>query len=176
MHHSDIQLTRLTTADVCELQALSKATFSEAFASSNTEENMKDYFATSLSQERLKEEINHPGSEFYFAKLDGRDIGYLKINFAGAQTVQKHTNSLEVERIYVLQAFHGQKVGQLLLDKAIEIAQEHNLNYIWLGVWEHNLKAIRFYEKNGFTRFATHPFQLGDDIQTDLLMKLVPDA
>jgi ribosomal protein S18 acetylase RimI-like enzyme len=42
---------------------------------------------------------------------------------------------------------------------------------VWLGVWEKNLRAISFYEKNGFIAFDQHIFQLGDDRQTDIMMK-----
>jgi diamine N-acetyltransferase len=173
MDHSTIRLIPITAADVSELQTLGKTTFLETFASSNTEDNMKHYLDTSFTQERLVAEMNNPGSEFYFAKLGDQAVGYLKINFAGAQTEVQYENSLELERIYVLEAFQGQKVGQLLLNEAIKIARTNKMDYLWLGVWEHNLKAIIFYEKNGFAQFATHAFQLGDDVQTDILMKIV---
>jgi ribosomal protein S18 acetylase RimI-like enzyme len=72
----------------------------------------------------------------------------------------------------VLQDFHGKKVGQLLYDKAIEIARQLNVDYVWLGVWEENPRAIAFYRKNGFVAFDKHIFKLGDDEQTDIMMKL----
>jgi diamine N-acetyltransferase len=87
--------------------------------------------------------------------------------------LQGNNNSLEIERIYVLQEFQGKKVGQMLFGKAVEIAKQKNADYIWLGVWEKNIKAIRFYEKNGFVPFGKHLFKLGDDEQTDIMMKLV---
>ena len=72
----------------------------------------------------------------------------------------------------MLKEFHGKKVGQFLYDKAIELAKEKNVDYVWLGVWEKNQRAIRFYEKNGFVIFDKHIFKLGNDAQTDILMKL----
>ncbi len=72
----------------------------------------------------------------------------------------------------VLKEFHGKKVGQLLYDKAIEIAKQKNTEYIWLGVWEENPRAISFYKKNCFVEFDKHFFKLGDDKQTDIMMKL----
>lgn len=60
-----------------------------------------------------------------------------------------------------------------MIQKTIEIGIENNLDYIWLGVWEHNVDAIKFYEKQGFKKFDTHIFKLGDDEQTDNLMKLI---
>ena len=119
------------------------------------------YFATSATN-----------SVFYFAELDNQVIGYLKLNFGGAQTELKDNKALEIERIYVTKAFHGKKVGQLLYNKAIEVAKEKSADYIWLGVWEENQKALQFYKKNGFVEFDKHVFVLGDDAQTDLMMKL----
>ena len=79
---------------------------------------------------------------------------------------------MEIERIYVLDEFHGKKVGLTLYNRALEIAQQRNIDYIWLGVWENNFKALNFYRKQGFIEFDQHIFKLGNDEQTDLLMKL----
>ncbi len=49
--------------------------------------------------------------------------------------------------------------------------QELNLPWLWLGVWEKNEPAILFYEKQGFVPFDTHGFMLGNDLQTDILMR-----
>lgn len=157
--------------DLAQLQQISKETFFETFATSNTEENMQHYLETRLSLERLSMELLNPGSTFYFAVIDGRVVGYLKLNTGNAQTEVQNDHSLEIERIYVLNEFHGLKIGQQLVEKAMEIAHETKMNDIWLGVWEENTRAIRFYEKNGFVTFDQHVFKLGDDEQTDLLMK-----
>ncbi|MNF16430.1 Protease synthase and sporulation negative regulatory protein PAI 1 [compost metagenome] len=53
----------------------------------------------------------------------------------------------------------------------MEVAVQEQVLYIWLGVWEENKRALRFYEKNGFTVFDKHIFRLGNDEQTDLMMK-----
>ena len=98
-------------------------------------------------------------------------MAYMKVNFDNAQTEEGYTNSLEVQRIYVLEDYKNMKIGKSLIDEAKEIANKENLDYIWLGVWEHNINAIRFYEKQGFVKFDTHIFKLGDDEQTDNLMK-----
>src|SRR5690606_35449058 len=110
-------------------------------------------------------------SSFYFAELNGGAIGYLKLNTRQAQTEPQDSEALEIERIYVLQAYRGRKIGQMLYEKAIQVAQQENVPYIWLGVWEHNLPAIRFYQKNGFTEFDKHVFRLGDAEQTDIMMR-----
>ncbi len=96
----------------------------------------------------------------------------MKLNFGQSQTELKDDKAIEIERIYVLKEFHGNKVGQILYDKAIEVARQKNADYVWLGVWEENPRAINFYKKNGFVEFDKHIFKLGEDEQTDIMMKL----
>lgn len=158
--------------EIAQLQAIGRQTFAETFAESNSAENMAKYLEEAYAHEKLSSELMNPNSEFYLASLDNEIIGYLKLNFGAAQTEIKDNNALEIERIYVAKAFHGQKFGQLLYNKAIEIAKAKNVHYVWLGVWEENHKAIQFYTKNGFKAFDKHIFILGADVQTDIMMKL----
>ncbi|OUJ74592.1 GNAT family N-acetyltransferase [Hymenobacter crusticola] len=157
--------------DVAQLQQIGRQTFFETFAASNSEENMRTYLAEGFSAEKLLTELQNPNSVFYFAELNNAVIGYLKVNTGSAQTERQEGNALEIERIYVLQAYHGQKVAQALYDQAMQLATAAQADYVWLGVWEENPRAIRFYQKNGFIAFDQHVFKLGDDEQTDILMK-----
>lgn len=167
-----MKIRKINIDDLETLRNLSIQTFKETFEEVNTEEDMQKYLLENLSIEKLKSELENPNSEFYFAENNGEILGYLKLNFKDAQTEKLEENHFEIERIYVLKAFLGQKIGQILFDKAIEIGREKNLEYVWLGVWEENHRAIRFYGKNGFEIFGKHDFILGEDVQTDLLMKM----
>ena len=167
--------TEISIVNICEvelLRAISVQTFTETFAHQNSKSDMQKYVSEKLSIEQLSKELNTKGSSFYFLKLNSDIIGYLKLNTGEAQTELKNNISLEIERIYVKQEFHGKQFGQLLLDKATVIAKEHHYQYIWLAVWELNLKAIAFYKKHNFVEFDKHIFKLGDDEQIDLMMKL----
>jgi diamine N-acetyltransferase len=167
-----IEIKRVTLNDIEQLQKVGRQTFSETFSAVNTEENMRKYLEEGFSWEKLTAELYDKSSEFYFATIDGHVIGYLKVNFGSSQTELKDDKALEIERIYVLKEFHGKKVGQVLYEKAMEVAKEKNVDYVWLGVWEENQRAINFYKKNGFVAFDKHIFKLGDDEQTDIMMKL----
>ena len=167
-----MQIRKLDITDLENLQKISITTFRETFEEVNSEEDMQKYLDENLSLERLKNELENLDSEFYFIENENKNLGYLKLNFGNAQTEKVEENYFEIERIYVLKAFLGQKIGQILFDKAIEIGREKNLEYVWLGVWEENHRAIKFYEKNGFEIFGKHDFVLGEDVQTDLLMKM----
>lgn len=167
-----MKIRKINIDDLETLRNLSIQTFKETFEEVNTEEDMQKYLDENLSIEKLKTELENPNSEFYFAENNNEILGYLKLNFKDAQTEKLEENHFEIERIYVLKAFLGQKIGQILFDNALEIGRKKNLEYVWLGVWEENHRAIKFYEKNGFEIFGKHDFVLGEDVQTDLLMKM----
>jgi ribosomal protein S18 acetylase RimI-like enzyme len=168
----NIETIKVTLSDIDRLQKIGRQTFYETFSAGNTEENMKKYLEEGFSTEKITAELNDQNSEFYFATLSNEVIGFLKLNFGQSQTELKDDKALEIERIYVLKEFHGKKVGQILYDKAIEVARQKNADYVWLGVWEENPRAINFYKKNGFVEFDKHIFKLGEDEQTDIMMKL----
>ncbi|MBK8443785.1 MAG: GNAT family N-acetyltransferase [Sphingobacteriales bacterium] len=169
---TNIEIKNVTLDHIAALQHITRQTFYETFAADNNEADMIKYLQEALSVEQLTAELNNEYSDFYFAMLNDNVIGYLKLNFGGAQTELQEKNALEIERIYVLKEFHGKNVGQLLYEKAMAIARQKNYDYVWLGVWEKNLRAIQFYKKNGFVPFGTHVFHLGNDAQTDIMMKL----
>jgi len=169
---TDIEIQKVTLNDIDQLQKIGRQTFYETFSAGNSEENMTKYLDEGFSLEKLTTELSDSNAEFYFATLDNHVIGYLKLNFGQSQTELQDDKALEIERIYVLKDFHGKSVGQILYDKAIHIARQKNADYIWLGVWEENSRAINFYKKNGFVEFDKHVFKLGNDEQTDIMMKL----
>jgi len=168
-----IDIKKVSLSDIEELRSISRQTFLETFADGNSESDMKKYLDENLSNDKLAGELIIQDSEFYFASIHNKVIGYLKINFGQAQTELKDQKSLEIERIYILKEFHGKKVGQILFDTALQIASKIKADYVWLGVWEKNFRAINFYKKNGFVEFDKHIFRLGNDDQTDIMMKLM---
>jgi len=170
---NSIAIKKIGLEQLVPLQEIGRKTFYDTFFESDSEESMNAYLATSFSTEKLTAELVNPNSEFYFATQNEVVIGYLKINFGPAQTELNDENSVEIERIYVLQDYHGKQVGQLLFEKAMAIAKSNHCDYIWLGVWEENHRALQFYTKNGFVAFDKHIFVLGEEEQTDIMMKLV---
>ncbi len=167
-----ITIRKIGPDDLHELQTIAKQTFYDTFETHNTEENMQQYLNEGFTEEKLTAELYNNHSEFYFALSENKTVGYLKLNFGKAQTELQNDNAVEIERIYVLKEFHGKKVGQILYEKALETAAAKKADYIWLGVWEENPRAIQFYKKNGFVEFSQHIFRFGNEEQTDIMMKL----
>ena len=168
----ELIIKQASVENLKELQSLAVQTFYETFSGHNTKENMNIYLDTAFSGKQLKKEMLNPDSYFYLIYDGEQLIGYLKINFNQAQTEIKQDDSAEIERIYVWNTYHGKNIGLLLLNKAIEIAKDNQKGFLWLGVEDKNYRAVKFYQKNGFKQFDQHIFKFGEQMQTDLMMKL----
>jgi ribosomal protein S18 acetylase RimI-like enzyme len=164
-------IKKVTAIDIDTLVSFSRKTFSDAFYHLNKPEDMEIHASSALVRDQLLSEINNPNSAFYFALLNDGLVGYIQLNYASAQTEFQDKDAMEVQRIYVLSSAQGKQIGKQLLTFAEELAKKNDLKYIWLGVWDKNHNAIRFYERNGFKAFSTHDFWLGNDQQTDILMR-----
>ncbi len=167
----ELTLRSCTADDVDALRTLSIRTYYETFASMSQPEAMDAYLAEAYDRNKLLRELTDSSSLFLFLYADGALVGYLKLNEASAQTDLYDDASLEIERIYVTGTHHGQGLGQYLMDQALRIAAERRKTYVWLGVWERNERALRFYRRNGFYPIGTHSFFMGEDEQTDHLMR-----
>ena len=164
-------IKKCTLQDLELLCKISRETFYQTFADTNTEENMKAYLEGAYNKGKICKELCNPDSSFFFLYVDERLAGYMKINEFPSQTDINDINALELERLYILKEFQGLRLGNDLMNYAIQTATERGKKYIWLGVWEHNERAKRFYNKHGFYRIGEHSFIVGDDVQTDYVMR-----
>ena len=166
-----IIITAAAAENISTIQQIGKETFHETFSQSNTKEDMQKYLDENFSEQKVKSELNNSESMFFIAWDESLPVGYLKLNIGAAQTEDQGHAALEIERIYVKSTHHGKKVGQMLYEQALVTAKQLKKDTIWLGVWEENPRAIRFYEKNGFVAFDRHIFKMGDNEQTDIMMR-----
>ena len=166
-------ITKVLPKNIEKLLILSKKTFFDAFEHLNSPADFKVYTDKAFAPEKVLAELKNPNSEFYFAMIGDEPVGYIKLNYGPAQTDVKDDASIEVERLYVLQSQQGKQLGKLMMDFAEQMAIEKGLQYIWLGVWEHNHGAYKFYLSNGYEKFGSHEFVLGTDVQTDHLLKKI---
>ncbi len=164
------EIKEITTADVKELQKVSRETFKTTFDHYTAPDDMKRFLEEDYQTEKLIREIENPNSRFYFLMVKGKIAGYLKINVGDAQTEQLRDNALEVERIYLRTNFQHRGLGNVLFDFAEKTAREEGKDYMWLGVYEKNIPAQYFYKRHGFEKVSQHTFQVGSDPQTDWLL------
>jgi ribosomal protein S18 acetylase RimI-like enzyme len=164
-------IRKVILSEVEILQQLTIKTFLEAYSETNNAISMKAYIEAKFSLENLSRELKQTNSEFYFIEHKSEKMGFLKLNIGSSQTEPMPENTLEIERIYVIEKHQGKKIGKSLLEFSIQYAKMKSVDFIWLGVWEHNQKAIEFYKRNQFEVFSSHTFILGEEHQIDLLMK-----
>lgn len=168
-----IEIKPIEIRDAELLMSISIETFHVAYAAYNTSEDIAAFVAINFNEEQLAKELNEESNRFFFVHVNGVVAGYCKLRRSTPPEVLGSTNVIELERLYVLQAYQKNKLGGALMQHCIEHAITNGIEVLWLGVWEHNHNAMRFYKKWGFTSFGDHIFMLGSDKQTDLLMKKI---
>ena len=168
-----MNLIKCTLSDIEELITIGRTTYYDTFHSMNSPETMERYLDEAFDRQKITGELTNPKSSFYFLYDEDVLIGYKKINFYPAQSDINDPKSLELERIYVLSEYKGKGYGTFMIDKTVQLAKENKCTSIWLGVWEKNLKALSFYQKQGFEIAGKHPFRMGNEIQNDYILRKV---
>ena len=171
MENSTLYIRRARIEDAHLLSELGAQTFAETFIEDNTPENMAAYLATSFNLEKLTAELTDPLSIFFIAEVDGHAAGYAKLHSGKALDGIEGQKPIELVRLYVSRKWLGRGVGQALMQRCIDEAQEKGFQTIWLGVWERNNRAQAFYRKWNFREVGEQIFQLGSDQQRDILMQ-----
>jgi ribosomal protein S18 acetylase RimI-like enzyme len=166
-----IRIRPCTADDVDTIIRLGIQTFIETFGDVNTKENMDSYLQSTFTPERIKEEFREAGSIFFLAEDNGTPVGFAKVRASKKPLELVEFSALEIERLYAVKRCIGRGIGKLLMQTCLDYAKRNGFEVVWLGVWEHNIRALEFYAKWGFEKFSAHTFMLGDDAQTDLLMK-----
>lgn len=173
MDKINLKIRRGITADAETLAPLAVKIFNDAFAGNplNKPEDMRAYIAEAFSLEQTRRELSDENIIFFIADLAGEMVGYAKLQENSKEDCVSDDNPIELSRLYVLKDFHGQGIADRLMNECLDIAGRKNYRTMWLGVWEHNFRAQRFYEKFGFIKVGSHVFQLGSDAQTDWVME-----
>ena len=168
-----IEIRQAVPEDAELLTDLAYTTFWDAFHDhpKNAPHDLEAYMKTAFSVEQIASELADEKSLFLVADVNGELAGYAKLIFESTEPDIIAEWPVELSRLYSHQKYLGQGVGQTLMDACFAKAKETSRDVIWLGVWEYNPRAQRFYEKNGFRYVGKHTFLLGSDPQTDLLMQ-----
>ena len=169
-----ITIRYATIADAEMIADMSRQTFYETFARQNTDEDINKFMNEQFTKKALMKEVELNDSTFFLA-YDGKEpVGYTRMREGDKRPEFAGKTSIEIARIYAVQSSIGKGVGKALMKTCLDVAAEQKKEVIWLGVWEKNNRAIDFYTKFGFNKFAEHEFLLGNDLQTDwLMMKLL---
>ena len=166
----DIHIRYATAADNQLLAQAGRRLFAEAFTDQNSAQNMATYLAESFSPEKQATELADLTSVTMIAEIDGKFAGYVRLKEEIPAVAIRAKHPIELVRIYTEREFLSQGVGSQMMKASLEEAARRGCDVVWLGVWQHNPGAIRFYEWWGFTKAGTQIFHLGEDMQTDYVM------
>lgn len=165
----EIMIRRILLKDAAALAEISRQTFYDTFTGTCTEEDMQSFLEQYFNLAQVQTELTNADDYYFFAEADGRPVGYIRFmeDYNNWELVKKW-KALELKRLYVIQQYHGKGIAQQLMDFFILFAQQNKYQVIWLGVWEHNVRAQKFYEKYGFADSGhRHDFPIGNTAQTD---------
>ena len=165
-----MEIRKCTVGDAARLASLTEKTFRKTFGGSCSPQDMERYVEEDMTAEKFADELSREGSVFFAAEDNGNILGYIKINEGSEQTEKMPDGWMEIQRLYAAADSAGVGVGSALMTRAFGYAREKGAEKLWLGVWEHNENAKRFYRNRGFGFFGSHDFFVGTDRQTDLLM------
>ncbi len=166
----EVNIRRVTPDDADALTAIARQTFFDTFTGTCTEADMQSFLDQYYNSAQLGNELSDPETFCFFAEFNDAPVAYLQFKEEYKSfPMMKKWKALELKRIYVLKEFHGQGIAQQLMDLILDFAKEKKYEVVWLGVWEHNLRAQKFYEKYGFKLSGyTHDFPIGNTPQTDV--------
>jgi len=168
---TSISIRMATAADAEMLTELAWRTFHDAFASMNTRETIEAYMSQAFNMRQLSSELADPCATFLIAEIEGTPVGYVKLLAGDAPDCVKGDAPVEIVRFYVDRQFHGGGVARTLMQACLHHAKRSGHQTIFLGVWEHNSRAIAFYRKWEFEIVGSHVFQMGDEAQNDFWME-----
>jgi len=165
----EITIRRILLSDAVSLAKVSRQTFYDTFTGTCTEEDMQNFLEQYFNLAQVQMELANADDYYFFAEVDGKPVGYLRfMEDYGNWPLIKQWKALELKRLYVVKEYHGKGIAQQLMDFFILFAQQNKYHVVWLGVWEHNVRAQKFYEKYGFVNSGhTHDFPIGNTAQTD---------
>ena len=165
------EIRQASLTDAALLAKLGEQTFAETFADQNDPKDMAVYLSEAFGPEKQASELADPAVIFLIAEVNGSAVGYVKLLKGDAPDCVLSESPVELARIYVSRSWLGTGIGDWLMESAIARATTDGHRTLWLGVWQRNERAQRFYQKWGFKIVGTHFFQLGSDRQTDYLME-----
>jgi ribosomal protein S18 acetylase RimI-like enzyme len=157
--------------DAGALAELAARTFYDTFADSNSAEDMEAFLTSTYGEAIQLAEIMDPLMTTLLAEVDGVLAGFAQIRTGEPPSCVKGERPVEIKRFYVAKAYHGTGAAQELMRSAQAAAREEGGKTLWLGVWEHNDRAVAFYRKIGFYPVGSQPFLVGSDLQTDIVLE-----
>ena len=170
-----------TEADAGLLHSLALVTFGLACPPGTPQESIDEFVASQLSEERFDHYLAETDRQLLLVENDGLAVGYSMLVYRQSEDPDvlaclTVAPSAELSKVYVVLGQHGTGAGDALVRASVEAARTRGYGSIWLGVNEDNLRANRFYEKQGFRVVGNKTFLLGGRYENDFVRELLMPA
>lgn len=162
-------------SDAAALAAFGRQAFADTFGHSADPNDLAEHLANTYGAQLQRAELADPDSRFLVAEADGEIVGYSLIRRDMPRAPSEQSTSAEVRRFYVSRNWQGSGLADRLMIASKELAGQLGARSLWLGVWEENHRAIRFYQRHGFAMAGRTPFRFGGTIESDLLLTATVD-
>lgn len=169
----DVTIQQADTEDFNLIAVLGAVTFYEAYFEQDDPPDLANYIVESFGPSKVRAEIENPHAIFFIIFLDGKAVGYAKLREDSKAECVSNEAAIELQRIYILERVFSQGIGEMLLKHCLGAAKGKGFETLWLGVWEKNERAQRFYEKHGFRCVGTLTFPYGETVGTNLVLEKV---
>jgi ribosomal protein S18 acetylase RimI-like enzyme len=165
-----VTIRRATVDDAARLAAFGRQAFTETFGGDNTPEDLAMYLTATYGPDLQRAELANPRVSCWLAESESAIAGYALIRRGPAPGAVGDDSAVELGRLYAGREFIGRGIGSLLMRAVLDEAKSTGSRSIWLGVWEHNPRALAFYKRWGFEIVGRQAFLLGQDLQQDFVM------
>ena len=159
-----------TLDDAPTLAALGAQTFRETFEAICSSQDLADFLAEAYGDAIQRTELADPSRPALVLEAEGRPLGFAQLRLGHREPCVTGSLAVELQRIYVLREAHGSGFGAALMEASVAQARAWGADMLWLGVWEHNDRALAFYARQGFREAGDHVFQIGQQIDRDLIL------
>ena len=154
------------------LALVGQATFLEAFAGILDGADVIAHCQRQHDVQLYRDWLALPAMRLWLAEATpgGAPVGYLVLSPAGLPVADPRPNDLEIKRIYLLHRFQGQRVGQRLMQAALDQARAGGAGRVLLGVYAENHDALAFYARCGFAQLGRRTFRVGRTDYQDVIL------
>ena len=158
---NELVIRKATIEDLHLISVLAITTHYEAYFELDPSPDLADYCIRFFNLETVKAELENPKLTYLIAEFVGNAVGFAELREGKKIECMQGKNAIEIQRIYVIEPKKGRKIGKALIKKCCEIGQEKGYETIWLGVWDRNIEAQKFYEKIGMKNVGLTDFSDG---------------
>lgn len=166
------KLIRASAADLNAYGDISRRTFADTYRESHSAEVLTRHIDQRLCDDVLVKELADPARHVWALERDEVWVGYTLLRHGSASVVVPGDQPVEIERFYIAKEWHGRGYADSLMNAALASARTHGARVAWLGVWEQNSRAVRFYTKCGFAVMGRATYMFDGKAEDDLVMSI----